>query len=67
MDDKVATEKAKVEKKLWEEIVALGDMGYVYYEQSFDEALTQVQNFAREVSIDLLKVNRERKLEEILA
>ena len=43
------------------------DGSYVCYKQSFDEALTQVKYFVSGNSINLSKVDQERKLDEILA
>ena len=44
----------------------LEDVAYVCYEQGFNETLAQVKYFSSGNSIDLSRVDRERKLAEIL-
>ena len=60
-------EKVEGEKELWKEIQKFEDAAYVCYEQGFDEALAQVKHFTSETPIDLSRVDRERKLDEIMA
>ena len=62
-----ALERKKVEEMLQDEVEKLGDAAYAYYEQGFDKALTQVRHFARGTPVNLSKVDREKKLSEILA
>ena len=45
---------------------SLEDATYLYYEQGFDEALAQVKYFAGESSVDLSRIDREKKLQEML-
>ena len=62
----VAYEKEEKIKALGEESKWLKDAAYLCYEQGFDETLTQVKHFASGSLVDLSRVDREKKLEEIL-
>ena len=57
----------EMEKKLWVDIKGLENARYDIYEKVFDEDLAQIKHFNNSASVDLLKVDRGRKLEEILA
>ena len=65
--DREALERRASEDRLQREIEQLADAAYACYEDGFDEALAQVKHFAAGGSIDLSKVDREKKLEDILA
>ena len=60
-------EKAKLEKKLWVEIVRLEGVGNILFKEGFDVAIVHVKHFNRGSLIKFSKVDQERKLQEILA
>ena len=45
---------------------SLEDANYASFEEGFDEAITQIKHFNKEVLIDFTLVNQEKKLDEIL-
>ena len=59
-------EMAALELKHKAEVKSLEDANYANFKDSFDEAVTQVKHFNKEVPNKFLLVNQEKKLDEIL-
>ena len=55
-----------LERSLHQKILNAEDLSYEMYQCGFDQAIAQVQHFNSNLPLDISKVNRDKKLEEII-
>ena len=62
----VVSEKIKLEEQLQVKIEGLEDVGYAMFKSGFNESIAKVKHFNSGALINFSKVNRERRLQEML-